>query len=62
MTRCKKIKEKRYTIHWLQNGFCYRTTLDCPWSEVLRAKKVARQLGEEIRYEYEKTITWEYTY
>lgn len=54
----KKIRrmEKRYTINWLYHGFCYRTTLDCPYSAVLEAKRTAKLLGETIEYEYSHTI------
>lgn len=54
----KKIirKEKRYDINWLYNGFCYRTTLDCPWSAVLEAKRTAKLIGETIEYTYSRTI------
>jgi hypothetical protein len=48
-------KEKRYDIDWLRNGFCYRTTMDCPWSAVLEAKRVAKMLGEKIAYAYSYT-------
>lgn len=57
----RKCKENRYTINWLRNGFCYRTTLDCPWSAVLYAKRVAKLLGEKIEYELERTIVYQYS-
>lgn len=60
MERIKIVKEKRYTINRLRNGFCYRTTLDCPWSAVLDAKREAKMLGETIEYEYERTIEHKY--
>ena len=30
--------EKRYNIDWIKNGFCYRTTMDCPYSYVKKRK------------------------
>lgn len=48
-------KQKRYDIDWIYNGFCYRTTLDCPWSAVLAAKRTARLLGEKIEYTHSGT-------
>ena len=60
--RHKKKIEKRYTINWFRNGFCYRTTLGCPWIAVLDAKRTARLLGEKIEYELEETIVHSYTY
>lgn len=54
-------KEKRYDINWLCNGFCYRTTLDCPWNAVLEAKRTAKLLGEKIEYTHSDTREYEYT-
>ena len=61
MARYKKIREKRYTINRLINGFCYRTTLDCPWSAVLEAKRLAKLLGETVEYEFEGIREYSYT-
>lgn len=52
-------KEKRYDIDWIRNGFCYRTTLGCPWSAVLEAKRIAKLLGEKIEYTHSETINFE---
>lgn len=52
-------KEKRYDIDWIRNGFCYRTTLDCPWSAVLDAKRTAKLLGEKIEYTHSHTREYE---
>lgn len=48
-------KQNRYDIDWIRNGFCYRTTLDCPWSAVLEAKRTAKLLGEKIEYTHSDT-------
>ena len=52
MTRTIKRKTKRYDVNWIRNGFCYRTTTDCPWEAVLDAKRTAKLLGEKIEYEF----------
>ena len=39
-------KTKIYSVDWLRDGFCYRTTIECKWEDVLECKKVARVLGE----------------
>lgn len=56
----KVYKERIYTIHWHINGFCYRTTTGCDKQHVEYCKKVARQLGETLKIELEKVITYEY--
>lgn len=60
MARKRFITEKRYTIHWYRNGFCYRTTTDCPKEYVDNCKSIARSLGETIKTELERTIKYEY--
>ena len=50
--RTIKRKSKRYDVNWIRNGFCYRTTTDCPWGAVLEAKRTAKMLGEKIEYEF----------
>ena len=45
-------KSKRYDVDWIRNGFCYRTTMDCPWEAVLEAKRTAKWLGEKIEYRF----------
>lgn len=52
--------ERRYTIHWYRNGFCYRTTHDCPKEHVDRCRAIARLLGEKIKAELELVIKYEY--
>ena len=51
--------EKRYNIDWIRNGFCYRTTMDCPYSYVKNARRVAKALGEIIKVEYCRTLKYE---
>lgn len=60
MARKRYITEKRYTIHWYRNGFCYRTTMDCPKEYVADCKRTAKLLGETIKTELERTIKHEY--
>lgn len=50
--RTIKKKSKRYDVNWIRNGFCYRTTTDCPWDAVLEAKRTAKLMGEAIEYEF----------
>ena len=52
--------EKRYNINWFRNGFCYRTTMDCPYSYVKNARQVAKALGETIKVEYCRTLKYEF--
>ena len=42
-----------YTVDWYTDGFCYRTTTGCDWETVKRFKKLAKVLGETIKYEKE---------
>ena len=51
--------EKRYNIDWIRKGFCYRTTMDCPYSYVKNARRVAKALGETIKVEYCRTLKYE---
>ena len=52
--------EKRYNIDWIKNGFCYRTTMDCPYSYVKNARQIAKALGETIKAEYCRTLKYEF--
>jgi hypothetical protein len=54
-------KEKRYTIHYISNGFCYRSRCNCPYSYVVEQRRLAKMMGETIEVEYECTITHEYS-
>lgn len=54
------ISIKYYTVHWISNGFCYRTTLDVPQSELKNMKKVAHVLGESLVVEFSHTEKIEY--
>ena len=51
--------EKRYNIDWIKNGFCYRTTTDCPYSYVKKARRLAKALGETIKVEHYRTLKYE---
>ena len=54
-------KQKRYTIHYLtDNGFCYRSRGNCPYSYVKEQRRLAKEYGEKIEVEYEGTITEKY--
>ena len=46
-------KTKVYTVNWLRNGFCYRTTVDCDWEWVKQCKRAAKEMGETIEYEFD---------
>lgn len=60
MAKKRYITERRYTIHWYRNGFCYRTTRDCPKEHVDSCRATARLLGEKIKTELERVIKYEY--
>lgn len=60
MARKRFITEKRYTINWYRNGFCYRTTTDCPKEHVTESRKVAKLLGEKIEVEVDRIVKHEY--
>lgn len=60
MAKKRYITEKRYTIHWYRNGFCYRTTNDCPKDYVENCKRIAKLLGETIKTELDRVIKHEY--
>lgn len=60
MTKKRYITERRYTIHWYRNGFCYRTTRNCPKEHVDSCRATARLLGEKIKTELERVIKYEY--
>lgn len=42
-----------YTVNWYSNGWNYRTTIGCDWETVKRFRKLAKALGETIKYEKE---------
>lgn len=54
--------EKRYTVHFICNGFCYKSTGNCPWSYVKECRARAKESGETIEVEYERTIKHDYSY
>lgn len=60
MTRKRVINERRYIVHWYRNGFCYRTTMDCPKDYVENCKRTAKLLGETIKTELDRIIKCEY--
>lgn len=46
------MKTKRYWIDfYTPGGHCYRSVYDCTWKDVLHFKKLAKILGETIKYE-----------
>ena len=58
MARKKSVKI--YSVDWFRNGFCYRTTMECTWENVLDCKRTAKLLGEKIKYEHYRTIYYHY--
>lgn len=60
MKRNRTLKVKYYTVDWYRNGFCYRTTLGCDMEAVKDCKRIAKLLGETIKYELEKVVAYEY--
>lgn len=42
-------------LYWvdclLSNGMCYRSVSSCTWEEVKELRKLAKLLGETIKYE-----------
>ena len=60
MKRNRTLKVKYYTVNWYRNGFCYRTTRGCDMDDVKNCKSTAKLLGEAIKYELEKVVTYEY--
>ena len=53
--RTIKRKKKIYSVDWIRNGFCYRTTMGCTWEDVKDCKRTAKLLGEIIEYEHYAT-------
>ena len=51
----KVVKTKIYSVDWIHNGFCYRTTMGCTWEDVKQCKSTAKLLGETIKYEHYDT-------
>lgn len=54
-------KYKVYTVNWLRDGFCYRTTQGCDWEAVKDCKRTAKLLGEKIEYEFDHYQEYTYT-
>ncbi len=45
-------RQKIYAVDWYySNGYCYRTTTGCTWEDVKRLRRVAKAIGETIKYE-----------
>ena len=53
-----KHKTKIYSVDWICNGFCYRTTMGCTWEDVKKYKRTAKLLGEKIEYEHYDTVMY----
>ena len=51
----KIVKTKIYSVDWIKNGFCYRTTMECTWEDVKNYKRIAKLLGEKIKYQHYRT-------
>ena len=45
----KSQKPATYTVDWLRNGFCYRTTVGVPKDALADYRKTARLLGEKLK-------------
>ena len=56
----KVVKTKIYSVDWIRNGFCYRTTMGCTWEDVKECKRQAKLMGETIKYEHYDTKVDEY--
>lgn len=54
------IKVKIYSVDWIRDGFCYRTTMECTWEQVKSCKHTASLLGETIKYEHYRTEVYNY--
>ena len=59
--RTIKHKTKIYSVDWIRDGFCYRTTMGCTWEDVKDCKRTAKLLGETIEYEHYATKIDTYT-
>lgn len=44
-------KQNLYWVDVYSNGFCYRSVSNCTWEDVKELRKVAKLLGETIKYE-----------
>lgn len=54
--KIKKKKVKLYWVDWYHGDWCYRSTSNCRWNDVLECKRKAKQLGERIEYSHYDTI------
>ena len=60
MAKKRYVTERRYIVHWYSNGFCYRSTCDCPKHYVDECRQIAKMTGEKIKVELDRVIKWEY--
>lgn len=51
---------KKYDIHWYCGTHCYRTTSNCTFEQVQESRKIAKVIGDTIKYEYSHTEKIEY--
>ena len=51
---------KIYAVDWYYNGYRYRTTTGCTWADVQDLRRVAKSIGETIKWEVIGTQTYEY--
>lgn len=49
----KEKKPVTYTVDWLTNGFCYRTTVGVPKDELKNYRATAKLIGDTLRIEKE---------
>lgn len=52
--------EKRYCVDCIRDGFCYATHMNCTWEDVKTYRKIAKMLGETIKYECTHVNKYEY--
>lgn len=48
-------KTKIYSVDWYRGDWCYRTTTECTWQDVLECKRTAKLLGEKVKYQHYRT-------
>jgi hypothetical protein len=59
----KIVRYKLYSVDWYNSyGFCYRTTNDCRWEDVLNCKRTAKALGDTIKYSVQRIVSYDYSY
>ena len=46
----KQTLRTTYWVDWYRDGWCYRSTHGATWEHVKEMKKLAKALGETIKY------------